>query len=194
MKRLEFFYDLSSPYSYLAATQLQALGERTGAAVIWRPMVLGAIFQHSGNTLPAAAPAKSRYLLQDLARWASLYRVPFRFPSRFPSSTVKALRLCVQAEARGRQEALALRLFGAYWSEDADLTDDATLRRLLAEVDLPADQMLQGCADQAVKDALRAHTDEAAHRGVFGAPTFFVGDEMFWGNDRLHFVEAALRA
>jgi phosphomannomutase/phosphoglucomutase len=192
-RHVEFFYDLGSPYSYLAATQLPGLSQRTGAEVVWRPMLLGAVFAATGNTMPAANPQKGRYLMADLERWARHLQVPYRFPSRFPMNTLKAMRLCVQAEKLLRQEALAQRLFRAYWAEDADISDDATLRRLLLEVGLPADELLAGCGRPEVKDALRHQTEEAVRRGVFGAPAFFVGDDLYWGNDRLMFVEEALQ-
>ena len=193
MKELDFFYELTSPYSYLAATQMPALIARTGAKVRFRPMLLGAVFQQTGNVMPGANPVKARYMIKDLARWAAAYGVPLRFPSRFPLSTVKALRLCVQAEETALQQELALRLFHAAWADDADINDDAVLRPLLTEIGLPADELLEGCQAPAVKDALRATTDEAVRRGVFGAPSFFVGDELFFGNDRLPFVMDALR-
>lgn len=191
-RRVEFFYDLGSPYSYLAATQVAGLAARTGAEVVWRPMLLGGVFQSTGNVMPGANPYKARYMLKDLGRWAALYGVPLRMPSRFPMNTIKAMRLCLQAQAYGRQEALALRLYEDYWARDADLNDEATLRAALVAVGLPADELLAGCAKQEVKDGLRLQTEEAVRRGAFGAPAFFVGDDLFWGNDRLHFVEAAL--
>jgi 2-hydroxychromene-2-carboxylate isomerase len=194
-KTFDFFFDLSSPYSYLAATQLDALTARTRAAVAWRPVVLGAIFKATENVMPAANPAKARYMLRDLKRWAKHYGVPFKFASRFPMNAIKAERLICAAElAHGAAAAAKLgrALFDALWVDDQDLNDPAALRAACDRVELSADELLAATETQAVKDKLRANTDDAIARGMFGAPAFFVGDEHFWGNDRLDFVEAAL--
>ena len=193
MKTLEFFYDLSSPYSYLAATQLDGIAARTGATVIWKPMVLGAVFKAAGNSMPAAIPAKGVWMLSDLHRWARHYGVPFQFSSRFPLNALAAMRLCLVAEREGKGAAMALAAFRALWVEDRDLTEEAELTRLAAEVGLATDNVMLATAQREIKDQLRANTDEAVARGVFGAPAMFVGDALFWGNDRLHFVEDALR-
>ncbi len=194
MKTVEFFFDYSSPYSYLAATQMEGLAARTGASVLWRPFVLGAVFKAAGNTPPAAVAAKVPYLLKDLQRWASHYDVPFRFASRFPVNAIKALRLTLTAEAQGADKAasVALAAFRALWVEDRDITALPELHAIAAAAGLDAERALREIEDPAIKDRLREYTDGAIRRGAFGAPTFFVGDEMFWGDDRLQFVEAAL--
>jgi len=191
VKKLEFFFDLSSPYSYMAATQLQPLADKTGAEVVWRPMVLGAVFKATGNEMPARVPHKARWMGNDLLRWAEHYGVPWRMSSHFPANTIKAMRLVLVDDARAA--AVALAGFRAMWAEDRDLTDDAELRRIAEMGGLDPAAALQAIENPAVKERLRANTDEAVARGAFGAPTIFVGDELFWGNDRLHFVEAALR-
>jgi len=193
-KTVELFFDLSSPYSYLAATQLSALARRAGAALVWRPMVLGAVFKASGNVMPAASAAKARWMIDDLGRWAAEYGVPFRMTSRFPVNGLKAMRLIVIAEDEGLAEAASLAAFRALWADDRDITADAELRAIAAEVGMDPDRAMARLTEQAVKDRLRAYTDEAIRRGVFGAPAIFVGDRLFWGNDRLHQVEAALAA
>lgn len=193
MKTIEFFFDLSSPYSYLTATQLEPLAQRTGAQVIYKPMVLAAVFKATGNTMPAVVPAKARHMLTDLSRWAAEYGVPFQMSSRFPVNGIKAARLIIGAEAAGKSGALTQACFAALWVQDRDLTADSELRALATQVGLPADEALAAIETPAVKDRLRAYTDEAIARGVFGAPAIFVGTELFWGNDRLHFVEQALR-
>jgi 2-hydroxychromene-2-carboxylate isomerase len=191
VKKLEFFFDLSSPYSYLAATQMQTLGERSGAEVVWKPMVLGAVFKAVGNEMPARVPPKGRWMGNDLTRWADHYGVPFRFSSHFPSNAIKAMRLILVDDARA--VAVALAGFRAMWAEDRDITQDDELRRIAEAGGLDPTEALAAIERPAVKERLRANTDEAVARGAFGAPTFVVGDELFWGNDRLHFVEAALR-
>ena len=195
-RHIEFFYDLSSPYSYLASTQVDAVAAREGATVAWRPFLLGAVFKATGNVMPAACPPKAKYMFQDLARWAARYGVPFHFSQHFPVNALKAERLIVGA-ARS-DEAVAHRLaraaFHALWGgPDRDLTSEAVLRELAIEAGLDAVSAIAALDDQAVKDALRANCDEAIRRGSFGAPTFFVGEQLFVGNDRLDFVAEALR-
>ncbi|MGZ3405446.1 MAG: DsbA family protein [Polyangia bacterium] len=191
MKKLELFFDLSSPYSYMAATQVEALAARADAAVVWRPMVLGAVFKAVGNEMPARVPQKARWMGQDLARWADHYGVPWQMSSHFPLSTIKAMRLVLVDDTKAA--AVALAGFRAMWAEDRDITQDAELRRIAELGGLDPAAALAAIENPAIKERLRANTDEAVARGAFGAPTLFVGDELFWGNDRLHFVEAALR-
>jgi 2-hydroxychromene-2-carboxylate isomerase len=191
MKKLEFFFDLSSPYSYMASTQMKPLADKTGAEVVWRPMVLGAVFKATGNEMPARIPAKARWMGNDLMRWADHYGVPFRFSSHFPANAIKAMRLVLVDDAKAA--AVALAGFGAMWADDRNLTDDSVLRSVAEMGGLDPAAAMQAIETPAIKDKLRANTDEAIARGAFGAPTMIVGDELFWGNDRLHFVEAALR-
>jgi 2-hydroxychromene-2-carboxylate isomerase len=196
MKSVEFFFDLSSPYSYLASTQIEALAARAGApfGVRWRPFVLGAVFKATGNVMPAACPAKAKYMLDDLARYARHYGVPFRMSSHFPLSAMKAHRLIVAIDEHDPRRAaeMAQGLFSAVWVDDQNIADEAVLKEALRPFHISSEE-LQKADDQTVKDRLRAQTDEAVRRGAFGAPSFFVGDELFWGDDRLPFVEEALR-
>ncbi|MCB9760534.1 MAG: 2-hydroxychromene-2-carboxylate isomerase [Alphaproteobacteria bacterium] len=183
---IEFYVDVASPYTYLATTQVASLAERTGAAVRWRPFLLGGVFKATGNTPPATLPARARYMLQDLYRWAADYGVPFNFPAAFPVNSLTAMRALTSLDADALPQATA-RMMTAYWVEGRDPSDPAVIADVLGA------DALAAAADPAVKAALRAHTDRAIERGAFGAPTFFVGDQMFFGNDRLHFVEAAAR-
>lgn len=192
MKSVEFFFDLVSPYSYLAATQLEGLARRTGAKLVWKPMVLGAVFKATGNATPALIPIKANYMVTDLGRWAKRYGVQFQMNSRFPMSSMRAMRLIVAAEPTGRSGALAERLFAAAWAEDRDITSDDELRSICEELGLAPEPLLAAVETQPVKDKLRQYGEEAVSRGVFGAPAIFVGDQLFWGNDRLDFAEAAL--
>jgi len=191
MKRIDFFFDLSSPYSYLAATQLPSLAARAGAEVAWRPMVLGAVFKATGNVMPATCAPKARNMLDDLGRWAAHYGVPFRFTTRFPVNAMKAMRM-IAAVDETQAAALSRALFDALWVDDRDLTDEKELLAIGERAGVDAAKALAATETQPVKDRLRAFTDEAIRRGAFGAPAMFVGDQLFWGNDRLHFVEEAL--
>jgi 2-hydroxychromene-2-carboxylate isomerase len=191
VKRVDFFFDLSSPYSYLAATQMNALADRTGAEIAWRPMVLFAVFKASGNDMPARVQHKARWMGNDLALWAEHVGVPWKMSSHFPLNAIKAMRLILVDDKRAGEVALAG--FRAMWAEDRDITQEAELRRIAELGGLDPARALAQIEEPAVKDKLRANTDEAIARGAFGAPTMLVGDQLFWGNDRLQFVEAALR-
>jgi 2-hydroxychromene-2-carboxylate isomerase len=196
MKSIEFFFDLSSPYSYLASTQIDALAARHGAEVRWRPFVLGAVFKATGNVMPAACAPKARYMMTDLERWARHYGVPFRMTPRFPVNALTGMRLVLIAERAtpGLGRKLAQVLFHALWVDDLDITDGGVLHLLTVAAGLDEATAQDGLGDPTIKDALRANTDEAVRRGAFGAPAIFLGDQLFWGNDRLHFLEAALAA
>lgn len=192
MKSIEFFFDLSSPYSYLAATQLPAIAERTGARIEWKPFVLFAVFKATGNEMPARVANKASYMLADLARWVAHYKVDFKMSSRFPQNTISAERLVLAGEEQGRAAETAMRCFRGMWVDDLDMNDPAVLRRLAEESGLDADKAMAAIESPAIKNRLRENTDRAIAKGAFGAPAIFVGDEHFWGNDRLHFVEDAL--
>lgn len=193
-KTLEFFFDFTSPYAYLASTQVEAVAERTGATLRYRPFLLGAVFKATGNSPPLMVPAKGLHMLKDLGRWAEHYGLPpFALPSPFPFRSLEANRLALVAIEAGKGKEFVARTYRAGFVEHAELSDRAVLARLATEVGLNAEEALAKIEQPSVKDALRANTEEAVARGSFGAPTFFVGDELFVGNDRLHFVERALR-
>ncbi|MBX3259182.1 MAG: 2-hydroxychromene-2-carboxylate isomerase [Labilithrix sp.] len=192
---LEVFWDFSSPFAYLGALQVDALAARTGAEVVWRPILLGGLFRALGGPevpLATFSEAKQRYTLTDLQRWAAYWRLPFRFPSRFPTSSLKALRLYL-ALPEARRARYREAVFRACWADDRDITDEAVLVECVGDASLARDALTRAGGDD-VKAALRASTDGAAARGVFGVPTFIVDGELFWGQDRLEQVEEALRA
>ncbi|HVE81842.1 MAG TPA: 2-hydroxychromene-2-carboxylate isomerase [Myxococcales bacterium] len=192
-KTLEFFFDLLSPYSYLASTQVEAVCARTGAAIRWRPFLLGAVFKATENTGPTSIPAKAKYLLKDLDDWADHYGIPrLTYPAQFPFRVVDADRLVLVAEEQGKAGAYAHAAFTAIWAEGKDLSGPEGLAEVLRSVEMDPGRALERAAAQEIKDALKRNGEEAVRRGSFGAPTFFVGEEMFVGNDRLQFVERAL--
>ncbi|WP_434519211.1 2-hydroxychromene-2-carboxylate isomerase [Pseudomonas sp. NFX1] len=192
---VEFFFDLGSPASYLAWTQLPGICARQGATLHYRPMLLGGVFQATGNASPAMIPAKGRYMFTDLGRFAARYSVPFGLPPGFPLNTLMLMRgvIGTQLQDPQRFEALLKALFTGMWGERRNLGDAAVLQQTLEQAgfDIAAFSALAG--DAQVKAALKQATEDAVARGVFGAPTCFVGDEMFFGQDRLDFVEDALR-
>lgn len=189
---IDLYWDFSSPFSYLGSTQAEALAARTGATLRWKPMLLGGLFKAIGQVdapLLAFSPAKQRYVARDLEHWAAYWGVPFKFPTRFPMNTVKALRVYL-ALPEARRGAFREKTYRAYWAEDRDISDDATLRELIGE---GADEVLARTADPAIKEALKAATEEAVQAGVFGAPTWVIdGTELYWGQDRLPLIEKAL--
>jgi 2-hydroxychromene-2-carboxylate isomerase len=192
MNRVEFFFDVGSPYSYLCATQIDAVAAKHGADVTWRPMLLGAVFKATGNEMPARVAAKATWMLSDLAMWAKHYRVPFTFPSSFPPATLRAMRASSFAEGSDKVRPLAKALFEGYWVRGVDPSSDEGLTQACKSAGLDAAEVLAAVDTQTVKDALRKSTDEAVKRGAFGAPTVFVGERMFWGNDRLPLLDRLL--
>ncbi|HEX7602956.1 MAG TPA: 2-hydroxychromene-2-carboxylate isomerase [Polyangiaceae bacterium] len=191
---LEVYFDFSSPFAYLGSTQAEAVAQRTGATLVWRPMLLGGVFKTLGQVdIPLASwsQAKQRYYYQDMLRWAAYWHVPFHFSSHFPMNTVKTLR-CYLALPPEKRDAFREKAFRAAWAEDRNVTDEAVLRELLGE---DADAVLAKTNDPAIKQELIAATQHAVDAGVFGAPTWVVdGKELFWGQDRVMLVERALSA
>lgn len=193
-KTVEFFFDLGSPASYLAWTQLPGICACHGAVLRYRPMLLGGVFQATGNASPAAVPAKARHTMIDMQRFAQRYGVPMHFNPYFPINTLTLMRgaIGVQMRQPERFEAYLEAMFRALWQDKRNLGDMAVLGAVLQEAGFDPQTMLTLVGDQEVKDALKAATEEAVKRGVFGAPTCFVGEEMYFGQDRLDFVEQAL--
>lgn len=193
-REFEFFFDYGSPFSYLADTQLEGLAGRTGARVIYRPMLLGGVFKETGNSSPIAIEAKRKYMMADLESWAKHYGVPPLHNAHFPINTIRLMRGAVAAERLGVFAAYHRAIYEAFWRDGLNLGDAAVVRGVLERAGLDAERIALASEEHVVKDALRVSTETALARGAFGAPTFFVGDRMFWGNDRLMFVEQALRA
>ena len=193
-KRVEFFFDVGSPTTYLAWTQLPALCERAAATLAYRPMLLGAVFQATGNSSPAAVPAKGRYMDADMARFARRYGVPFAMNPHFPINTLTLMRGAAGAQLRApvRLEAYLRGVFKAMWVEALNMNDPAVTAKALAAAGFDPAEVMGWANDVDVKGALRASTEEAVARGVFGAPTMFVGGEMYFGQDRLEQVREAL--
>lgn len=193
-KSVEFYFDFGSPTSYLAYTQLPKICAETGAELVYHPVLLGGVFQATGNASPIAVPAKGRYTLIDITRFARRYGVPMKMNPHFPINTLTLMRAAtgIQLRQPERFEALLACVFKGMWVDALNLGDPAVLGPLLAEAGFDPQALLALTAEQDVKDALKANTEAAIKRGMFGAPTFFVGNEMFFGQDRLDFVREAL--
>jgi 2-hydroxychromene-2-carboxylate isomerase len=193
-KTLEFFFDLGSPATYLAYTQLPALCAETATQLVYQPMLLGGVFKATGNASPITVPAKGRYMFEDLARYAKRYNVPLRFNPHFPINTLVLMRAItgMQMHQPERFQALIDCLFRALWVEGRHLGDPDVVASVLTEHDFDAQKVLALANEDAVKTALKDKTEQAIQRGVFGAPSMFVGNQLFFGQDRLEFVREAL--
>ena len=199
MATLEFFFDCSSPWTYLAFHKVEDLARGARAELVWRPFLVGGVFNtvnpsvYEARKAPAAVPAKARYYLKDLGDWSHSYGISIGQPPVFPVNSVKAMRGAFVALEHGVLPAYARAVFETYWGDLADISQDAVLERVLARVGLDRGEFFAKIADPAYKQKLRESTDELIARGGFGSPTMFVNrDDMYFGNDRLALVRAAL--
>jgi 2-hydroxychromene-2-carboxylate isomerase len=202
MRSVDFYFDFSSTNSYFAAFILPEICARNHARVNWMPTHFAALFRGTGFDVKAMTSRKARYLWRDHARYAELTGLPFKRPRRFPIKTSAALRAVVAAgrvshdddESRERAKgSLSQAIMRAYWERDEDIADPALLSAIAAGAGFDRNALASAADSVAVRQELTSITDSAISRGVFGAPTFFVGDEMFWGKDRLDFVERWLK-
>lgn len=194
-KSVEFFFDLGSPATYLAYTQLPGICEQTGSELIYRPMLLGGVFKATGNASPATIAAKGRYMFVDLSRYASRYGVAFRLNPHFPINTLLLMRAVTGVQMHHPERFLDFIdcLFRALWIDGRNLNDPAVVAAVLAEHGFDAQAIMALTADDEVKQTLKECTEQAIERGVFGAPSMFVDDQLYFGQDRLDFVREALR-
>lgn len=197
---IEFFFDCSSPWTWLAFRNLQPIARELDVEVRWKPVLVGGIFNAVNPSVyefrERGVPAKQAYLRKDLADWARLAGIRILFPPTvFPVNSVKAMRGCLLLEPEGLLVPFAEAAFQAYWSDDRDISEDAVLADLCAGIGMEPERFFAGIARPDIKDRLRANTEEVIARGGFGSPTIFVdGDDMYFGNDRLGLVrEAVLR-
>jgi len=199
MATLEFFFDCSSPWTYLAFHKVEELARSARAQLVWRPFLVGGVFNtvnpsvYEARKAPVAVPAKARYYLKDLADWARAYGIRIGQPPVFPVNSVKAMRGAFVALEHDVLPAYARAVFEAYWGELADISQDAVLEPIVARAGLDRGEFFAKIADPVYKEKLRANTDELIARGGFGSPTMFVDrDDMYFGNDRLALVRDAL--
>lgn len=193
-KTVDFYYDFISPASYLAWTQLIPLCEREGATINYKPMLLGGVFKATDNTSPITNPAKWRWLQDDFSRFAKHYAVPYQLNPHFIFNTIQAMRGAIWAKSTNQIEVYNRAMFTAAWAEGKDLSDQNTFCEILTLADIDPDDLLHATSQPEIKKALIDATQEAVEQGVFGAPTFIVDGELFFGQDRLLWVEQALQA
>ncbi len=193
-KTLEFFFDFGSPAAYLAWTQLPELVQHSGATLVLQPMLLGGVFQATGNRPPISVPHKGQYLWVDLGRFAKRYGVPLALNKHFPINTLMLMRAAGGMQLRGdaRLHDFCDAMFRAIWEDGHNMGEPEVVGRVLTQAGFDAQALMAMVAEQDVKEHLKTVTANAVERGVFGAPTMFVGTQMFWGQDRLDFVREAL--
>lgn len=197
MKTMELFWDVGSPYTYLAVKQVEQRWSEAGEQVVLRPFLVGGVFKSIGNTMPASVPAKALYMMQDLRRWAEKVGVPLVLPGEgtpFPINTLIPMRGAVVAASAGKAREYCGALFDSYWGQGRDVSDLEVLKEVVEGVGLEWERFSPELMNQSVKDSLRANTEEAVERGAFGAPAIFVGESHYWGNDRVDMaIEELLR-
>ena len=197
MHTLEFFFDCSSPWTYLAFESIQPLLDRDDVDVMWRPMLVGGVFNTINPSVyenrAKPVPAKARYYKKDLQDWAAYVGLQIGQPPVFPVNSVKAMRGAFVAIEAGLLVAYARKVFERYWTDLLDISDDAVLREIVAEVGLDVEGFFAAIGEQGVKDRLRGNTQELISRGGFGSPTMFLDEvDMYFGNDRVGLVVAKL--
>ena len=198
-RRLDFYFDCSSPWTYLAFHAIQPLAAEMAAEIVWKPILVGGVFNAVNQTVYESRakpnPRKQAYMLQDLAAWAKLYGLGIVFPPKvFPVNSVKCMRGAFVALDEGKLVPYATAAFEAYWGNDLDIAQESVLADIAVRAGLERQRFFAGIETDACKARLRANTDELIARGGFGSPTIFVGDQMFFGNDRMPLIEAALEA
>jgi 2-hydroxychromene-2-carboxylate isomerase len=194
---LEFFFDCSSPWTYLAFHNVQILAAELKEPIHWRPVLVGGIFNSVNPSVYAMrenpVPAKQAYMLKDLQDWAHEAGLKIIMPPRvFPVNSVKAMRGCLWLAPKGQLPAFAKAVFEAYWAREEDISQDAVLLAICQQIGIDGAEFLAGIGQAAIKEQLKANTEEVIARGGFGSPTIFVGDDMYFGNDRLSLVKQAI--
>jgi 2-hydroxychromene-2-carboxylate isomerase len=195
---VEFFFDCSSPWTYLAFHAIQPIARETGAEIVWKPILVGGIFNTVNDTVYRSRenpnPLKVAYTVKDMADWARLYNLRIRMrPTVFPVNSVKCMRGALVALDAGKLVPYAYAAFDTYWGDDKDISKDDVMAEVADKAGLDRTDFFARVGDQACKDRLRANTDEVMARGGFGSPTMFLnGDDMYFGNDRLLLLREAI--
>lgn len=194
MKSVEFYFDLGSPYSYLAYYRLLQMAEQQEIQIVYKPILLGGVFKATGNRSPIEIPVKGAYSILDMQRWAEYYQIPMQMNPHFPMNTLTLMRILtgVQLLHLEKFEQVLKLLFDAMFGTPQNLNEPTVLAEVLKPSGFSVEDIMSMVQSEVVKQKLITETEQAILRGIFGAPTFFVGDEMYWGQDRLHFVEQAL--
>jgi 2-hydroxychromene-2-carboxylate isomerase len=196
---IEFFFDCSSPWTYLAFHNIQPLAKEFGVEISWRPILVGGIFNTINPSVYASRDrpieAKARYMKKDMADWARSAGLTIKMrPTVFPVNSVKAMRGCILLAPEGKLVEFARTVFEIYWGEDKDISQDAVLTEVCQRVGVDPAKFVAGIGQQAIKDQLKVNTDEVMARGGFGSPTIFLDKtDMYFGNDRMPLIREALQ-
>lgn len=187
-KKIDFFFDISSPYSYLAHTQLKKYEKETGEKINYMPIFLGGLHRLAGITAPGLNPFRGKYLIKDLKLFADKYKIKYQFNRYFPIKSIQIMRGSLVASQSGFFQNYIDKFFIAAWVDSLNLNDENIFEKFLKNMDINYDDFVQKMSDSKIKDDLKSRTDIAFKKGIFGAPTFIVNGKMFWGQDRLEFV------
>jgi len=196
---IEFFFDCSSPWTYLAFHNIQSVAQEIDVPLRWRPILVGGVFNSVNPSVYAQrespVPVKLAYMQKDIQDWARFSGLKITMPPTvFPVNSVKVMRACLwllEHQGAQKMQEFARAVFETYWSHDQDISQDAVITAVCNRCDIDAPQLLHGIITQAIKDQLKANTEELVRRGGFGSPTMFVGDDMYFGNDRIALARAA---
>ncbi len=194
---IEFFFDCSSPWTYLAFHNIQPLVAELNEPIGWRPVLVGGIFNSVNPSVYAMrenpVPAKMAYMQKDLQDWARAAKLRIIMPPKvFPVNSVKAMRGCIWLEPQGKLIPFATAIFEAYWAREEDISQDTVLLKICHQIDVDGEEFMTGVAQPAIKEQLKANTEEVIRRGGFGSPTIFLGEDMYFGNDRLSLLKDAV--
>ncbi len=193
-KTIDVYFSFSSPFFYLAKTQFPGLIERYQCEISYYPMDLRMLWKKIENPGPGQIPSKLKYLMKDINDWSKYYGVPFKMPSRFPMDNRPPSAAALAAKKAGKFEEFIDAVLQAYYLKDLDIASSEVLGEIAAELGLDKEEIVGAIEDSEINKEIDGITETAANKGVFGVPTFFLGDDMYWGNDRLILVEEALKS
>jgi len=187
-KKIDFYFDISSPYSYLAHTQIRKYEKETGEKINYMPIFLGGLHRLADITAPGLNPLRGKYLIKDLKLFADKYKIKYQFNRYFPIKTIQIMRGAIVAGQNDYFQNYIDKFFVAAWVDSLNLNDEKIFEKFLKNMDINYSDFIQKLSDPKIKDELKDRTDTAFKKGIFGAPTFVVNGKMFWGQDRLEFV------
>jgi 2-hydroxychromene-2-carboxylate isomerase len=188
MKKIDFYFDFGSPYSYLAHTQIKKFERETGEKANYMPVLVGGLHKLAGIKAPAFIPLKAKYLIKDCKLWADKYKVKYQFNRYFPIKTVNLMRSSLVAERDNFLRSFVDKAFNAIWVDSLNMNDDEVFLKFIKEQNINSDLFTLKYNDPVIKSELIKRTDDSFAKGVFGVPTFIVNGKLFWGQDRLEFV------
>ncbi|MFM8245238.1 MAG: 2-hydroxychromene-2-carboxylate isomerase [Candidatus Fonsibacter sp.] len=188
MKKIDFYFDVGSPYSYLAHTQLKKYEKDANEKVNYLPILVGGLHKLAGITAPGLIPTKAKYLIKDCKMWADKYKIKYQFNRYFPIRTVNLMRACLIAEKENSLKEFVDKCFEAIWVESLNLNDEKIFNKFIESTNTFLNLFSDKISDQKTKDELIKRTSDSFNKGIFGVPSFIVNGKMFWGQDRLEFV------